>query len=79
MSEDEFRQTFRHSPIRRTKYRGWLRNLTVAMGNSGDARFIPKLQELAASPDPVIREHAEWARAQFNERQGAPVNPPNAS
>ena len=65
LTEEEFRQTFRHSPIRRTKYRGWLRNLCVAMGNSGDARFIPILQELAASPDPAVREHAEWALARL--------------
>jgi epoxyqueuosine reductase len=65
LSEDQFRQAFRHSPIRRAKYRGWLRNLCVAMGNSGDARFITKLQELAAHADPIVREHAEWALARI--------------
>ncbi len=61
MTEEQFRETFRHSPIKRTKYRGWLRNLCVAMGNSGDACFIPRLTELASHADPVIREHAAWA------------------
>ena len=65
MTEDGFRQAFRHSPIKRAKYRGWLRNLCVAMGNSGDARFISKLKEFAAHPDPVVREHAEWALEQI--------------
>jgi len=61
MTEDEFRKTFAHSPIKRARYRGWLRNLSVAMGNSGDARFVPRLKDLSQHPDPVIREHAAWA------------------
>jgi len=61
MTEEDFRKTFAHSPIKRAKYRGWLRNLCVAMGNSGDAEFVPKLQELSQHSDPIIREHAEWA------------------
>lgn len=61
LSEAEFRRAFRHSPIKRVKYRGWLRNLSVAMGNSRDRRFVPKLEELARHPDPVVREHAAWA------------------
>jgi epoxyqueuosine reductase QueG len=67
MTEDEFRKTFAQSPIKRAKYRGWLRNLCVAMGNSGDACFIPKLKELAAHSDPMVREHAEWALEQVDE------------
>jgi epoxyqueuosine reductase len=68
LSEDQFRQAFLHSPIKRAKYHGWLRNLCVAMGNSGDARFITKLQELAAHADPIVREHAEWALARIQHR-----------
>jgi len=61
MTESDFRRAFAHSPIKRTKYRGWLRNLCVAMGNSGEVRLVPKLKELAAHADPIVREHAEWA------------------
>ena len=61
MTEADFRRAFAHSPIKRAKYRGWLRNLCVAMGNSGDPRFLPKLQELALHADPIVREHAQWA------------------
>jgi epoxyqueuosine reductase len=60
MTEEDFRQTFAHSPIKRTKYRGWLRNLSVAMGNSGDVRFVSRLEELSKHPDPIVREHADW-------------------
>lgn len=67
MSEDEFKKAFAHSPIKRAKYRGWLRNLCVAMGNSGDSRCLPKLQELALHADPIVREHAQWALSRFRE------------
>jgi epoxyqueuosine reductase len=61
INEDDFRRIFAHSPIKRAKYRGWLRNLCVAMGNSGDERFVPWLEQAAQHSDPVVREHATWA------------------
>jgi epoxyqueuosine reductase len=61
LSEDDFRRVFARSPIKRAKYRGWLRNLCVAMGNSGEPRRIPWLEEKARDADPIIREHAAWA------------------
>jgi epoxyqueuosine reductase len=67
MTEADFKRTFRDSPVRRVKYRGWLRNLCVAMGNSGDARFVPRLRELAAHPEPIVREHAAWALRRLGE------------
>ena len=60
ISEEDFGSIFAHSPIKRTKYRGWLRNLCVAMGNSGDASFIPWLEAAARHADPMVREHACW-------------------
>lgn len=61
LTEEDFRRAFARSPIKRAKYRGWLRNLCVAMGNSGDRRFVPRLERMAQHDDPVVREHAEWA------------------
>jgi len=61
LSEEDFRRVFSNSPIKRAKYRGWLRNLCVAMGNSGSAQFIPWLERARQHSDPVVREHAEWA------------------
>src|SRR5579875_2892165 len=52
---------FAHSPVKRAKYRGWLRNLCVVMGNSGDRRFMPWLERMAHHPEAVVREHAQWA------------------
>ncbi|SPE25954.1 conserved hypothetical protein [Acidobacteriia bacterium SbA2] len=61
ITEEGFRLNFAHSTIKRAKYRGWLRNLAVAMGNSSDERFVPWLERMARHPDPIVREHAAWA------------------
>ncbi len=68
LTEEEFRQFFRGSPVKRTKWRGLIRNSCVALGNAKIARGseqhqrISKLLErLAASDDAVIAEHARWA------------------
>ena len=61
ITEEGFRVNFAHSPIKRAKYRGWLRNLAVAMGNSGDVRFVPWLERIARHSDRIVREHAAWA------------------
>ncbi|HEV2417569.1 MAG TPA: tRNA epoxyqueuosine(34) reductase QueG [Terriglobia bacterium] len=68
LSEEDFRRAFSRSPIKRAKYRGWLRNLCVAMGNSGDQSFIPWLEQAARHEDEIVREHARWALEQLRER-----------
>jgi len=62
MPEEEFRQTFRGSPVRRTKRSGLRRNAVIAMGNSGDHRFLPTLDKLAADEDESVSESARWAK-----------------
>jgi epoxyqueuosine reductase len=61
LSDEQFRQLFRKSPIKRIKRRGFLRNVCVALGNVGDASDLPALQRAAADPEPLIAEHAAWA------------------
>jgi epoxyqueuosine reductase len=67
LTPEEFRTRFRRTPLWRTKYAGLLRNVAVAMGNSGDERYRPALETLAASLDPVVVEHAQWALARLAE------------
>jgi len=61
MSEQEFRSMFRASPVTRARYTGFLRNIAVAMGNSGDSRFTEPLERLAQHEDEMVREHSRWA------------------
>ncbi len=68
LDEGRFRELFRHSPIRRTKRRGLLRNVCVALGNVGTADDLPALREAAADSEPLIAEHAAWAIEQVEAR-----------
>jgi len=61
MTAEEFREDFRGSPIRRAKHSGVRRNAVIVMGNSGDRRFLPVLEKLAADGDSVVAESARWA------------------
>ena len=66
MEVEVFRERFRRSPVKRTKWRGLLRNVAVALGNSRDPAHLPALERLARNEDPVVREHAEWARRRLD-------------
>ena len=62
LTEDEFRARFRHSPVKRAKRRGLLRNVCVALGNLGDPVAVPALERaLREEPEPLVRGHAAWA------------------
>jgi epoxyqueuosine reductase len=61
ITEAEFREMFRDTPVSRAKYRGFLRNVAVAMGNSRLEKFREPLKKLAASADTLVAEHARWA------------------
>jgi len=62
MTDVEFRARFKGSPILRAKRAGFLRNVCVALGNSGDASAIPDLIAKAmVDLDPLVRAHAAWA------------------
>jgi epoxyqueuosine reductase len=61
LSAEEFHQTTIESPIARARRSGVLRNAAVAMGNLRLKRFREPLEDLAASPDEMVAEHARWA------------------
>ena len=58
---EEFRQKFKGSPVNRAKRRGFLRNVAVAVGNSGDQTAVPVLIETLSDEEPLVRGHAAWA------------------
>jgi epoxyqueuosine reductase len=62
INEEEFRDKFRGSPIRRAKRSGLRRNAVIAMGNSGDQKFVPALQKLVDDEDPMVAEMARWSQ-----------------
>ena len=68
LSEEEFNARFANSPIERSRYAGFLRNVAVAMGNSGNVSFREVLERLAGSDQPLVQEHAKWALAQLERK-----------
>lgn len=61
LSPEEFGKVFKKSPIKRAKRRGLIRNVIVAIGNSGNRAFIPHIEEALNDDEPLIRAHAAWA------------------
>ncbi|MBK0400569.1 tRNA epoxyqueuosine(34) reductase QueG [Limibaculum sp. M0105] len=56
-----FREVFAGSPIKRIGRGRFLRNVAVAIGNSGEPRLIPSARRLARDADPLVRAHGVWA------------------
>lgn len=80
LTEEEFRHAFRASPVKRTKYRGLLRNACIALGNSSInpenpayARLLHRLTQLASGDDPILAEHADWALTRLRAREEGPA------
>jgi len=65
LTTDEFRTLFAKSPIKRIKLPRFLRNVCVALGNTGTTDDLPALRRAAQHPDPLVAEHANWAIRQI--------------
>jgi epoxyqueuosine reductase len=65
LDEAAFAARFAHSPIKRIKRRGLLRNACVAAGNWGSAAAVRALTRLLSDPEPILRGHAAWALGQI--------------
>jgi epoxyqueuosine reductase len=77
LDEAAFKKRFAGSPILRTKRRGFLRNVCVALGNVGDESALPLLEKAASDAEPLIAEHARWAMEQIQQRKRNGLNGSN--
>jgi epoxyqueuosine reductase len=78
LEDDGFRALFAKSPIKRIKRPRFLRNVCVALGNTGNHDDLPALQHAATDPDPLIAEHATWAIARILSRSETHFITPSA-
>ena len=67
ISEEEFREKFRGSPVKRTKRSGLRRNALIAIGNSGDRSLVSVAERASRDPDPVVSDAAYWAKRRLQE------------
>ena len=68
-----FKARFSGTPLWRTKRRGLLRNVCVALGNTGDPAALADLEKAAHDPEPLIAEHAQWAMQQLQRTGSRPA------
>lgn len=62
----EFNHRFKKSPIKRTKRRGYARNIAIALGNNKNKKGVPILQKALQDDEPLIKTHVEWAIEKIN-------------
>ncbi|HLL45058.1 MAG TPA: tRNA epoxyqueuosine(34) reductase QueG [Longimicrobiaceae bacterium] len=72
LSQEEFSRRFKGSAVKRTKRRGLLRNVAVALGNWGSPEAVPVLAESLSDAEPLVRGHAAWALGRIASREGCP-------
>jgi epoxyqueuosine reductase len=61
-----FNQKFKESPVQRARRRGYLRNVAIALGNSGNPAGIPILEKALQDDEPLVRQYAGWALKQID-------------
>jgi hypothetical protein len=69
MTQEEFSAAFKGSPMKRAKLRGLKRNAAVVLGNVGTPEDVDVLTRALDDPEPLVREHAEWARQRVRRRR----------
>ena len=61
LDAESFRRWFKGSPLERTRRKRLHRNVAIAMGNSGEEKFLPQLELWSSTDDAVLAESAQWA------------------
>ena len=69
LTDEEFRVLFAKSPIKRIKRPAFLRNVCVALGNTGSADDLPALRKIEGDENSLISEHAKWAISEIESRK----------
>jgi epoxyqueuosine reductase len=61
LDDAQFRALFRKSPVKRTGRERFVRNVLIAIGNSGDGALAPTAERLLDDASPLVRGAAVWA------------------
>jgi epoxyqueuosine reductase len=71
MTEVEFQNRFRDTPLSRPGWIGLRRNAAIVLGNRGDERCVPALIAALNDPTPMLRGTAAWALGQLGGESAA--------
>jgi epoxyqueuosine reductase len=66
LDDAQFRALFSKSPVKRTGRERFIRNVLIAIGNSGDASLVPEAERLLDDASPLVRGAAVWALARLD-------------
>lgn len=73
LDDEAFRKRFKKSPVKRTKRRGLLRNVAVALGNSRNLFAVSPLIDALSDHEPLIRAHVVWALGELLGKKALPI------
>jgi epoxyqueuosine reductase len=69
LDDAAFRKLFSANPVKRVGHARFIRNVLIAIGNTGDASFAPAVREKLDDPSPLVRAMAVWAAARLHGRR----------
>ncbi len=75
LDDAAFRKLFAKSPVKRTGRDRFVRNVLIAIGNSGDASLADEAERLLADPSPLVRGAAVWALGRLDPQRLAALAP----
>jgi|YNPNPStandDraft_1061719.scaffolds.fasta_scaffold17461_2 epoxyqueuosine reductase len=75
LTRQQFNQKFKESPVQRARWRGYLRNVMVAVGNAALPEASSLLLQYAAGEDEMLAEHAAWALSQITSQFSKKAHP----
>jgi epoxyqueuosine reductase len=61
LDDASFRSVFSRSPVKRLGRDRFVRNVLIAIGNSGDPSLVQSAEKLIRDPSPLVRAMAVWA------------------
>ena|SRR5579871_3773375 len=68
LTDEEFRQKFKGSSVKRTKRRGLLRNAAYTLCNRDDEESIAALKHALNDPEELVRDAAAWSLEKISNR-----------
>ncbi len=69
LDDNSFRQLFSGTAIKRTGRNRFVRNVLIALGNSGDLNALPLIEKLLSDPSHLVRAMAVWALKQLADKE----------
>jgi epoxyqueuosine reductase len=68
LDDPAFRTLFRGTPVKRTGRDRFVRNVLIAVGNSGDRSLVPVVRQRLSDPSTLVRAMAVWALSRLADR-----------